>query len=206
MQIPEGYKKLATIGMADKGNYSELETYYYLNTVFYNGSTYTALKDNPTGVPSNDGENWKLVAQGFARDISLEEVSFDEALKRSNIKSGDTLGEALGKIAKTYSELKDVAFSGSYSDLTDKPDIPSKPEDIDALSKDGTADNSMKWNGYSVQFLTEDEYQRLVSDGETDPKTFYFRPKAQQNNENDEEMEENEANFKGDDDIGDGDV
>lgn len=51
MQIPEGYTKLATIGMTDKGSYSESETYYYLNTVFYNGSTYAALKDNPEGVP-----------------------------------------------------------------------------------------------------------------------------------------------------------
>lgn len=144
MQIPEGYTKLATIGMADKGIYSESGTYYYLNTVFYNGSTYTALKDNPEGTPSNDGINWKLVAQGASKNISLESVAFDEALKRSNIQSGDTLGEALGKISKMYNDLNNVAFSGSYNDLTDKPDIPSKPEDIGAVALNGdTKDNTV---------------------------------------------------------------
>lgn len=121
MQIPKGYTKLATVGMADKGNYSESEIYYYLNTVFYNGSTYAALKDNPEGAPSNDGINWKLVAQGASRNICLEEITFEEALKRSNIQNGDTLGEALGKIAKIYSDINNVAFSGSYNDLKDIP-------------------------------------------------------------------------------------
>lgn len=183
MQIPEGYKKLATIGMADKGNYIDSETYYYLNTVTYNGSTYAALKDNPEGVPSNDGVNWKLVAQGVGKNISLESVTFEEALERSNIQSGDTLGDALGKIAKTYSDLKNVAFSGSYNDLTDQPDIPSKPEDIGALDENGTAANSVKWNGYSLQYLTENEYQELVSNEKTDPMTFYIRPKQKKENE-----------------------
>lgn len=177
MQIPEGYKKLATVGMADKGNYSESEIYYYLNTVFYNGSTYAALKDNPEGAPSNDGENWKLVAQGASKNISLESVTFEEALERSNIQSGDTLGDALGKISKTYRDLNNVAFSGSYDDLDDQPDIPSKPEDIGALPENGTSVNSLKWNGFSVSILTKEAYQELVNSGQEDPLTFYWCPK-----------------------------
>lgn len=150
MQIPEGYTKLATIGMADKGSYNESETYYYLNTVLYNGSTYVALKDNPEGVPSNDGTNWKLVAQGFARNISLEEVTFKEALERSNIQNGDTLGDALGKLAKYCADLKDVAFSG-------------------------IAEDSTQWSGYKLKFVTESEFQELPT---KDSKTIYFRSKG----------------------------
>lgn len=104
----------------------------------------------------------------------------------------------MGKIAKTYSDLNNVAFSGSYNDLTDQPDIPSTPDGIGALPEDGTAVDSVKWNGYSVQFLTESEYQELVSSGKTDSNTFYFRPKVQQSVESNEEINNG--------DIEDGDV
>jgi hypothetical protein len=49
--------------------------------------------------------------------------TFSEALTRSNIVSGESLSTILGKIKKFFSDLKSVAFSGSYSDLINKPNI-----------------------------------------------------------------------------------
>jgi phage minor structural protein len=50
---------------------------------------------------------------------------FTEALVRNNIQSGENITTIFGKIKKFFTDLKNVAFSGSYNDLTDKPSIPS---------------------------------------------------------------------------------
>jgi hypothetical protein len=50
---------------------------------------------------------------------------FSAAANRVNLVSGEDLEVSLGKISKWLSDLKTVAFTGSYNDLTDKPTIPS---------------------------------------------------------------------------------
>lgn len=50
-------------------------------------------------------------------------VTFVEASSRENIKSGENMGTILGKVMKFFNDLKTVAFSGSYSDLTNKPTL-----------------------------------------------------------------------------------
>jgi hypothetical protein len=49
--------------------------------------------------------------------------TFTEATSRTNIASGDSAVTMWGKIRKFFTDLKAVAFSGSYNDLTDKPNI-----------------------------------------------------------------------------------
>lgn len=49
--------------------------------------------------------------------------TFTEAATRANIASGESFATILGKIKKFFSDLKTVAFSGSYNDLTDKPNL-----------------------------------------------------------------------------------
>ena len=56
--------------------------------------------------------------------------TFSEDSTRVNIVSGEKLSVILGKIKKWLSDLKAVAFSGSYNDLKDKPDIPSIPTSL----------------------------------------------------------------------------
>lgn len=56
--------------------------------------------------------------------------TFSAASTRSNIASGDTITTLFGKIAKWFSDLKTVAFTGAYSDLSGKPSIPSKVSDL----------------------------------------------------------------------------
>lgn len=65
MTAPEGYTKLGNVGYADKGVYSADATYNKYNTVYHEGSTYVALKDNLHGVTPADGANWRYMAKGF---------------------------------------------------------------------------------------------------------------------------------------------
>lgn len=52
---------------------------------------------------------------------ALQEPEFTVADKRENIASKEKMQKILGKIAKFFTDLKTVAFTGSYKDLTDKP-------------------------------------------------------------------------------------
>lgn len=66
--------------------------------------------------------------------------TFTAASSRTNISSGEKLSTIFGKIAKWFADLKSVAFSGSYNDLSNKPTIP-------AAANNGTL--TIKQNGTS---------------------------------------------------------
>ena len=51
-----------------------------------------------------------------------QEPTFTEATTRNNIASGEKLSVILGKVQKFFNDLKTVAFTGSFTDLTDKPE------------------------------------------------------------------------------------
>lgn len=57
------------------------------------------------------------------KDLATKVQTFTTASTRANIESGETISTIFGKIKKWFSDLKAVAFSGSYNDLTDKPTI-----------------------------------------------------------------------------------
>ncbi|WP_298535614.1 hypothetical protein [uncultured Methanobrevibacter sp.] len=61
-----------------------------------------------------------------ADDINVADnyATFTEASSRTNIDSGDSLKVIFGKIKKFFSDLKTVAFTGAYADLTGQPTIP----------------------------------------------------------------------------------
>lgn len=52
---------------------------------------------------------------------ALQEPEFIVADKRENIASKEKISKILGKIAKFFTDLKKVAFTGDYADLTNKP-------------------------------------------------------------------------------------
>ena len=54
-------------------------------------------------------------------DTKDRTTSFTQAGTRENIRSGEKHKTIFGKIAKYFSDLKPVAFTGSYNDLSDKP-------------------------------------------------------------------------------------
>lgn len=92
---------------------------------------YDAL--NSEWVNANESGGGSYTA-GDGIDITSNAISVDtaftEAGTRQNINSGDTFATILGKIKKFFTDLKTVAFSGSYTDLSDKPTIPTATSDL----------------------------------------------------------------------------
>lgn len=56
-------------------------------------------------------------------DISGKTVKFTEAETRENINTGESTATMFGKIKKWFTDLKNVAFTGDYSDLENVPEI-----------------------------------------------------------------------------------
>lgn len=66
---------------------------------------------------------------------------FTQASSRTNISSGEKMSVLFGKIMKWFADLKTVAFSGSYNDLSNKPSIPTKTSQLENDSEYKTTDN-----------------------------------------------------------------
>ena len=64
----------------------------------------------------------RLESTGNASDMT---TAFTQASTRTNLKTGEKISASFGKIMKWFADMKTVAFSGSYSDLSNKPSIPS---------------------------------------------------------------------------------
>lgn len=52
-------------------------------------------------------------------------VEFEETANRQQLSSGDNIKTLFGKIQKYFSDLKSVAFSGDYNDLSNTPTLSS---------------------------------------------------------------------------------
>lgn len=92
--------------------------------------------------------------------------TFLEESTRTNIASGDKLSLIFGKIKKFFSDLKAVAFSGSYNDLTNKPTIPSKLSDLTADASHRTVSDTEKstWNELTEELDTaREQISRLTT-------------------------------------------
>ena len=74
-----------------------------------------------------------------------QQPTFAESGTRSNIVSGETLSTLFGKIKKFFADLKTVAFTGSYTDLSNKPTSMQNPNSL-TLTMNGSATN---YNGAS---------------------------------------------------------
>lgn len=73
---------------------------------------------------------------GEIENLDTATINFTQATTRSNILATDTMKVILGKIKKFFADLHTVAFSGSYSDLKDKPTIPSILNNLISTSTD----------------------------------------------------------------------
>ena len=90
----------------------------------------------------------KLSSEETARteaDKNLQQPTFTEASTRVNIASGETLSTLFGKIKKFFADLKTVAFTGSYTDLSNKPTSMQNPNSL-TLTMNGS---SSSYNGAS---------------------------------------------------------
>lgn len=125
-----------------KGDYSSTASYQILDVVLYNNSSYIAKQTTTGNTPpttQNFNDYWQLIAKGIIdADISDATVEFMQAETRTNIESGEDGKTLFGKIKKWFADLKSVAFSGSYNDLSDRPAIPS------AVAVKGNAESSYR--------------------------------------------------------------
>lgn len=96
-------------------------------TAYIKDGTVTKAKlDSSVQSSLNKADN-SLSTTGDATNVTN---TITTASTRANLQTGETLGVSLGKIRKWFNDLKTVAFSGSYNDLSDKPTIPSKTSDL----------------------------------------------------------------------------
>lgn len=99
--------------------------------------TKSEITDFPSSMPASDVSAWAKTSSKpayTASEVGLGNVpnvstndqtpTFTQASSRANIASGEKLSALFGKIMKWFADLKTVAFSGSYSDLSNKPTIP----------------------------------------------------------------------------------
>lgn len=156
MAVPEGATKLGTVGIAYKGVYNELETYKYANAVYYNGSTYIALIDNPAGLPSNDGVNWRYLAQGFLQQAISALTVIDESGILGEVNAEVNAQEFLSKIAELEQGLEDTKAN--------KADILDTLEEIAANTEGGRIAGALavkelnsNFNNYEIKILTSTE-------------------------------------------------
>jgi len=98
--------------------------------------------------------------------------TFTQATARNNIASGEKLSVIFGKIQKFFNDLKTVAFSGSYNDLSNKPTIPTTANDI---SYDNT-DSGL--TATDVQGAVDEVANKLEDSGWINPvNNIYYRKK-----------------------------
>lgn len=91
-----------------------------------------------------------------AGDASNVTATFTQAATRANLTSKEKLSVSLGKIMKYFADLKTVAFSGNYADLTNKPTIPGAVTDLSdgadyAKKSEIPTDNADLTNGAGYQ-------------------------------------------------------
>lgn len=111
-----------------------------INKVEYGGNTLIDLTSDSvtsesllSGVTAHD-KSGNPITGTFDPDKYLEKtgdasnttVTFTQATNRANISSKEKLSVIMGKIAKFFADLKTVAFTGKYSDLSGTPGVVSK--------------------------------------------------------------------------------
>lgn len=77
-------------------------------------------------------------------DTAENTTAFTAASVRENLKSGESHATLFGKIVKWFSDLKEVAFSGSYNDLSNKPTIPA------AVAVKGNAETAYRTGNVNI--------------------------------------------------------
>lgn len=109
MEVPENFRALGTVGTSYKGEYQPGQEYKYANTVYYDSSTYIALKDNPEGEPNDDNLNWKYLARGTQGDIyftSGDKLNPEEPVDVELVKNNEPLKNFLESATKMFRNLR----------------------------------------------------------------------------------------------------
>ena len=117
LTIPRGYQG---VSMRMAGTWTAGTEYVnntsYIDLVTYNGSTYGCKQSHTASeaiLPTNEGY-WQVIAKkgdtGSVENIDTIPIEFEEAEKRENVETGDTITTVFGKVKKWFSSLKQAAF------------------------------------------------------------------------------------------------
>lgn len=121
----------------------------------WTGSVYTRVDEGvqlgETSSTAYRGDRGKTAYDHSQSDHSTITPAFTEASTRANIATGESIATIFGKIKKFFTDLKTVAFSGSYNDLSDTPTIPDELADLsdDSTHRLVTDTEKSTWNGKS---------------------------------------------------------
>lgn len=118
------------------------------------------------------------------KDFNDQVPTFTQADSRENIASGEKMSTIFGKVKKWLADLKPVAFTGSYNDLANKPEIPVKtrvkgdaestyrtgnvnltPANIGALPLTGGTTSGMMYPYGGIKYAGKDRYIAYPEDG-----------------------------------------
>lgn len=124
-------------------------------------TTYTFANGANGGFTVSDGTNTNTYMENVPNVTTDNQTpTVDEASTRSNLASGDTLKTIIGKIKKWFSDLKAIAFSGSYNDLVDTPTIPTVGDGTLTITQNGVSKGTFTANqsGPSNVALTDTTY------------------------------------------------
>lgn len=105
----------------------------------------------------------KLGTSGNGSNVT---VAFTAAETRANIKTSEKLSVIMGKLAKWFADLKTVAFSGSYNDLSNKPTIPTKTSQLENDSEFANLDSLNTWAETKIPeygYQTADQVQSAIN-------------------------------------------
>ena len=111
----------------------------------------------------------KLGTSGNGSNVT---VAFTAASTRANIATGEKLSVAFGKLAKWFADLKTVAFTGAYSDLT------GKPTNVSAFTNDAEYVDFTQMKDYVPTVLPEYGFQ-TASDVRTIVTGYGYQTSAQ---------------------------
>lgn len=119
----------------------------------WTGSVYVRVDEGvqlgETSSTAYRGDRGKIAYDHSQSDHSGIAPAFTEASTRANIASGETFATLLGKIKKFFSDLKAVAFTGAYSDLSGTPTIPTVNNATLTIQKNGTTVETFTANASS---------------------------------------------------------
>ena len=144
------YQHIVGNGTSDS-NRSNAHTMDWNGNAWYAGDVYVG---SASGTGMDNGSK-KLATEEFVTtdylqktgDSSETTAAFNQAAARENVASGDKLSVLFGKIAKWFSDLKNVAFSGKSSDLDNDAKFQTK-NDLDTAL--GTKQNVLISSGATV--------------------------------------------------------
>ena len=115
--------------------------------------------------------------------------TFSQASTRANIASGEKLSVLFGKIMKFFADLKTVAFTGAYSDLSGTPTIPTVNNATLTIQKNGTNVQTFTANASSnktANITVPTKVSELTNDSlyitSSDSRLYDRRPPSAWNN------------------------